>query len=150
MRIAVGSDHAGVELKDGIKEYLGSEGYEVIDVGVSRDEGSVDYPDTGKKVAAGVSEGEFERGVLVCGTGIGMSIVANKYRGVRAALVYNEFSSEHAARHNDANILVLPGRVISTHYGVRLVEIWLKTGFEGGRHRRRLEKIEQIEKENFR
>jgi ribose 5-phosphate isomerase B len=144
MKIAIASDHAGVDLKSTISQLLRQLQHEMIDFGVhNRD--SVDYPDYGIPVAEAVSEGKAERGVLICGTGIGMSIVANKFPHVRAALCYDEFTAKISRLHNDANILVLGGRVLDHVNAQEIVKLWLTTGFDGGRHERRLKKIEEIE-----
>lgn len=143
-KIAIASDHAGRELKDDIKEFLASEGVEVIDMGVNNN-ASVDYPDYGIPVAEKVSKGEIARGILVCGTGIGMSILANKFRGVRAALVSDVFTARMAREHNDANILVIGGRIVGKGLARELVRAWMEATFEGGRHQKRLDKISAIE-----
>lgn len=144
--MVIASDHGGLELKDAIKKCLVSRGLSVRDFGTDNGD-SVDYPDFGEKVARAVSSGEAERGILICGTGIGMSIVANKFPGVRAALVNDPFSARMAKEHNNANVLVMGGRVITPEIACRLVEIWLDSRFEGDRHQRRLDKISQIEDE---
>ncbi len=149
MRIAVGSDHAGVAIRQAVVESLRAEGHEVEEYGPSSSTHRTDYPDEAAVVAARVSRGEIDRGVLICGTGIGMSIVANKFHGVRAALVVNEFMAEYAVRHNNANVLVLPGRILCPEYAVRLVKVWLAASFDSGRHLQRIEKIEKIEAQNF-
>ncbi|RLA78754.1 MAG: ribose 5-phosphate isomerase B [Deltaproteobacteria bacterium] len=148
MRIALASDHAGFKLKEEIALFLREEGHEVLDFGC-HDETSVDYPDYGMEVARRVSSQEVERGILICGTGIGMSIVANKFPGVRAALVSHIYTARMAREHNDANILVLAGRVLGGGLAREMVREWLKATFQGGRHARRLKKIEEIEKRNF-
>ncbi len=137
MRIHIASDHAGFELKEVIKKYLGAE---VIDLGTNST-GSVDYPDFAEKLARNLEE----RGILICGTGIGMSIVANKFLGVRAALCHNEFTAEMSRKHNDANVLVLGARVVNKDVALKIVDVWLSTNFEGGRHAARLEKLRKIE-----
>lgn len=142
--IAVGSDHGGLELKNAICEQLGQRGIEYVDMGTVSD-ASVDYPDFGVKVAAAVADGTCERGILVCGTGIGMSIAANKVHGIRAALVHDPFTARMAKEHNDANVLVLGGRILSVEVGCELVGTWLDSDFEGGRHQARLDKIHRIE-----
>jgi len=144
--LVIASDHGGIELKEAIKGALTSRGLSLQDLGTISTE-SVDYPDFGEKVARAVSSGSAERGILICGTGIGMSIVANKFPGVRAALVTDEFTAQMSREHNDANILVLGGRVLDSEEASRLVAIWLDTRFEGGRHQRRLDKIAEIEKQ---
>ena len=148
MKIASASDHGGCELKEKIVELLKEQGLEVIDYGVDNPE-SVDYPDYGIKVANAVSKGIAERGILSCGTGIGMSIVANKFPDVRAALCYDMFTARMSRLHNHANILVLGGRVLDKEVALMMVDVWLRTGFEGGRHQRRLDKISEIEKGLF-
>ncbi len=145
MRVAIGCDHGGVELKEGILALLGSLGLEIIDMGTG-DCCSVDYPDYGAKVARAVSAGEVDKGILVCGTGIGMSIVANKFPGVRAALCHDAFTARMSRMHNDANILAIGGRVTGREVALDMVNIWLSTPFEGGRHQKRLDKISDIEK----
>lgn len=144
MKFAVGSDHGGLELKQAVCEMLMQRGLEVTDYGTFSDD-SVDYPDFGAKVAHAVSTGEVDRGILVCGTGIGMSIIANKFPGIRAALVHDEFTAQMSKEHNNANILVMGGRILSVEQGVKLAEIWLDTEFEGGRHQNRLLKIAAAE-----
>lgn len=144
--VVIASDHGGLELKDAIKKCLVSRGLSVQDFGTDNGD-SVDYPDFGEKVARAVSSAEAERGILICGTGIGMSIVANKFPGVRAALVNDPFTARMAKEHNNANVLVMGGRVITPEVACRLVEIWLDSEFEGDRHQRRLDKISQIEDE---
>ncbi len=144
MKIAVGADHGGFFLKEAIKKFLEEEGYEVVDVGTYSEE-SVDYPEYGYRVAKLVADGEVDRGIVMCGTGIGISISANKVKGIRAALVTNEYMAEMAARHNNANVLAMGGRVITPEIGKRLVKIWLTTPFDGGRHQRRVNLISRIE-----
>ena len=148
MQIGLASDHGGFELKEAVKAYLKSIGAEPIDLGTFSED-SVDYPDFAAQVAEKVSTGRFERGILICGTGIGMSIAANKFRGVRAALVNDLYSSRFSREHTDANILVMGGRVVGKDVAKEIVRIWLETPFAGGRHQRRLEKIEALEKKNF-
>jgi len=147
-RIAVGSDHAGYRLKEFVKKLLEQKGFEVIDVGTYSEE-RCHYPIYAKKVAELVSKGEVPRGILICGSGIGMSIVANKFKGVRAALCHNIYSAKFSRLHNDSNILCLGGRVTGEDLSREIVEVWLNTPFEGGRHSERLQIIEEIEKENF-
>lgn len=144
--IAIGSDHGGVELKDFLVGLLRARGAEVCDVGTQgRD--SVDYPDYGREVAQRVSAGQAERGVLVCTSGIGMSIVANKFPGVRAALVGDLDGARSSREHNDANILVLSGAKTAAALAERIVDTWLATEFAGGRHQRRVDKISAVERE---
>jgi len=143
-KIAIASDHAGRELKEDLKEYLKGIGVEVVDMGVDNDN-PVDYPDYGSPVAEKVSSGELSRGVLLCGTGIGMSILANKYRHVRAALVNDVYTARMAKEHNDANILVIGGRIVGKGLAREILKTWLEARFEGGRHQRRLDKISEVE-----
>ncbi len=147
MKIALGSDHAGFELKEKIKEFLTSMGHQVEDMGCYSTD-SVDYPVYGAKVARVVAENAVERGILVCGTGLGMSMVANRFAGVRAALCHEPFTAQMARRHNNANILVLGGRVLGDALALEIVKVFLETPFEGGRHTRRIEMIENIVKED--
>ncbi len=155
LKVAIGCDHGGVELKEGIVALLGSMGLEIADMGTgdccSTDgkPASVDYPDYGAKVARAVSAGEVDKGILVCGTGIGMSIVANKFPGVRAALCHDAFTARMSRMHNDANVLAIGGRVTGREVALDMVNIWLSTPFEGGRHQRRLDKISDIEKSSL-
>jgi ribose 5-phosphate isomerase B len=149
MQIGLACDHGGFELKEEIKTFLKSFGIEPIDLGTSSED-SVDYPDYGALVAEKISRGELEKGILICGTGIGMSIVANKFPKVRAALVNDLYSSRCAREHNDANILIIGGRIVGKDLAKEIVKVWLETPFAGGRHKRRLEKIEALEKEKFR
>lgn len=144
--IAFGCDHGGVELKDFLVGYLKSKGIEVNDCG-TQGRGSVDYPDFGREVSRRVSTGETDRGVLICTSGIGMSIIANKFPGVRAALVQDIEAARSSREHNDANILVLSGAKTEKLVAQQIVEIWLATPFAGGRHQRRIDKIRQIEKD---
>jgi len=143
--IVIGSDHGGLNLKTALKSYLGRRGYAVTDAGTDND-ASVDYPDFGQKVAEMVADGSAELGILICGTGIGMSIAANKVPGIRAALVTDVFMARMAREHNNANILVLGGRVLDEQKACDLVGAWLDATFEGGRHQGRLDKITEIEK----
>lgn len=142
-KIAVASDHAGRELKDQISELLTERGLSVLDLGTDSDD-SVDYPDFGIALSEKVSSGEIERGILVCGTGIGMSMVANKFKNVRAALVGDIFSARMSREHNDSNVLVIGGRVTGKDLALEITRVWLDTEFEGGRHQRRLDKIMAI------
>lgn len=144
MRIAIGSDHAGFRFKERIKELLNSLHMDYVDYGVDRPE-PVDYPEIAQVVAEAVARGDCERGILICGTGIGMTIAANKVPGIRAALCHDDFTARAAREHNDANILTLGERVLESEVACEIVETWLNTGFEGGRHTRRLAKITQIE-----
>jgi ribose 5-phosphate isomerase B len=144
-KIIIGADHAGFALKESIKPCLGGFGLEVTDVGTGSTD-PVDYPDFGCQVSAGVSSGAFARGILICGSGVGMTILANKYPRVRAALCLDEETAELSRRHNDTNVLCLAGRKTDPEKAGKIVDIWLKTAFEGGRHNRRIEKIREIEK----
>lgn len=146
MKVVIGSDHAGYELKEQIKAVLVEKGCTVIDVGTDSP-ASVDYPDFGIKAASLVALGEADRGVLVCGTGIGMSIIANKVKGVRASLIYDLYTAIQSRKHLDANILVLGGRVTGRDLAAEITRVWLDTPFEGGRHQKRIQKIEQFEKD---
>jgi ribose 5-phosphate isomerase B len=148
MKIAIGADHAAFDLKNRLGEFLRGLAADVIDMGTNGP-GSVDYPDFGEKVAMAVIEGAADRGVLICGTGIGMSIVANKFAGIRAALCSEPVSARMSRLHNDANVLVLGGRMIGPIMAEEIVRVWLETPFEGERHQRRLGKIIEIE-ERFR
>jgi len=148
MKIGLACDHGGFELKEELKTFLKSIGIEPIDMGTFNED-SVDYPDFGVLIAEKVSRGELQRGILICGTGIGMSIVANKFRGVRAALVNDPYSARLSREHTDANILVIGGRIVGKELAKEILKVWLETPFAGGRHKRRLEKIETLEKEKF-
>ena len=142
--IIIGSDHAAYDLKEKIKEFLVDRGIDIEDAG-SHSKDSVDYPDFGIKVASMVSTGKFERGILMCGTGIGMSMVANKFPHVRAALCSDLFSAIMSRRHNNSNILVLGGRVVGDALAMEMVKAWLETPFDGGRHQLRIDKFDQID-----
>jgi RpiB/LacA/LacB family sugar-phosphate isomerase len=143
--IALGSDHGGVELKDFLAGVLRSEKIDVQDLGTHGSQ-SVDYPDFGQLVSQQVSQGEADRGILICTTGIGMSIVANKYPNVRAALVQDREAARTSREHNDANILVLAGASTDPALAREILDIWINTPFAGGRHQRRLDKITEIER----
>jgi ribose 5-phosphate isomerase B len=145
MRISVGSDHRGLEVKNRLAELLTRLGHEVCDEGTHSAE-SVDYPDIASVVARKVAEGDADRGILVCGTGIGMSITANKFPGIRAAICNDAVTAEISRRHNDVNVLCLAGDLLGQRNIDRLIEIWIDTKFEGGRHARRLEKIARIDR----
>ncbi len=144
-RIAIASDHAGKELKEDLKAYLIELGIEVDDMGVNNDD-PVDFPDYGIPLAERISRGEISKGILLCGTGVGMSILANKFNNVRAALVNDVYSAGMAKEHNDANILVIGGRTIGKGLAREIVRVWRESIFQGGRHQRRLDKIREIEK----
>ncbi len=143
MRIIIASDHAGYKLKKSLIEFLDKK-YSVKDFGTDSEE-SVDYPDFGFSTSEKVAQGEFDRGILICGTGIGMSIVANKVKGIRAALCNSVKIAKLSRQHNDANILVLPGRFMNKDLAQEIVKVWLTTEFEDGRHQRRIDKIEAYE-----
>ena len=144
MRIAIGSDHRGFGLKEALKELLAELGHEWVDFGCQTEE-PVDYPDIARPVAEAVAAGGYERGILICGSGVGMSIAANKVKGVRAALCGNSFTARLARRHNDANVLCLGSWCIGQGLAEDIVRVFLSEDFEGGRHARRLEKIRAIE-----
>jgi ribose 5-phosphate isomerase B len=144
MTIAIGCDHAGVELKKEIISLLNDLRIECIDFGTDGPQ-SVDYPDFGEKVSSAVSSGKMARGILICGTGIGMSIVANKFSGIRASLCNDLFTAKMSRLHNDANILVIGGRIVGRDLAKEIVKTWVTTPFEGDRHSKRLEKIRLIE-----
>ncbi len=142
--IALGADHGGFSIKEAVRKHLDEKGIDYIDYGCYSED-SVDYAVYAKKVADEVAAGRCEKGILCCGTGIGISIAANKVKGIRAAVVTNEFCAEMTRRHNDANILAMGGRVIDSDTAVRLADIFLNTEFDGGRHARRVEQITKIE-----
>lgn len=148
MKIALGADHAGYELKNRIKQHLSDGGYEIQDEGTNSSE-SVDYPDFAMKVAEDVAEGRAALGVLVCGTGIGMAISANKVPGIRAANCDTGLEAQLSREHNDANVLTLGARLLDPHTALALVDTWLKTPFAGGRHQRRVDKIHAIEEQEL-
>jgi ribose 5-phosphate isomerase B len=147
MRIAIGCDHAGFDLKCVIISLLSEAGYSYEDFGCY-DKNSVDYPDIGQAVAEAVAQGRCDRGILLCSTGIGMCIVANKVRGIRAALCHNAFTAQRAREHNDANILCLGGEVVGQGSAREIVAAYLNSSFEGGRHARRLKRVQILEGEN--
>jgi ribose 5-phosphate isomerase B len=144
--IAVGSDHAGYGLKSGIIKFLSENGYAYKDFGTCNDACSVDYPDFGLAVAEAVKSGEYEKGIIICGTGIGISISANKVAGIRAALCTDSYMAKMSREHNDANVLALGARVVGEGAALDIVDTWLKTDFLGGRHKTRVDKISEIEK----
>ncbi len=145
MRIAIGSDHGGLALKGAVVTFLQGRGLDVIDLGTDSD-ASVDYPDFGEKVARAVAAGQVDQGIVICGTGIGISIVANKIPGIRAALVTDAFMARMAREHNNANVLALGGRILTAEQACELVAVWLDVTFAGGRHQGRLDKIAALEK----
>jgi RpiB/LacA/LacB family sugar-phosphate isomerase len=148
MKIALASDHAGYELKTGVSEYLSQRGVEVKDFGCFSTD-RVNYVDYAIKAMEGLVSGECDRAILVCGAGLGMAIVANKYPGVRAAPCCDEYTAEMSRSHNDANCLTLGGRILPLDEALHIVKIWLETDFEGGRHQERLDKIKSLERKNF-
>jgi ribose 5-phosphate isomerase B len=141
MKLAIASDHAGFSLKEELKDFLSREGHVVEDFGCYETE-SCDYPDYAQKLCEAVLAGLCERGILICGTGLGMSYSANRYAGIRAALCMNAYMAEMSRLHNDANVLVLGARLIEKDVARDITSVWLKTPFEGGRHLRRIQKIE--------
>ncbi|MCX5812184.1 MAG: ribose 5-phosphate isomerase B [Proteobacteria bacterium] len=148
MKIALASDHAGFELKEYIKGIIEKAGYSFVDLG-THTEDSVDYSDFGFKAAELVSTGEADKGILICGTGMGMNIVANKVKGIRASLVQDLYTAIQSRKHLDANVLVLGARVIGKGMAEEIVKVWLGTSFEGGRHERRVKKIKQWEEKHL-
>lgn len=144
MKIAIASDHRGVRVKEQILAHLAELGHEAVDHGPQSIEG-VDYPDFASKVAGEVSNGVADRGILICGTGMGMCIAANKFPGVRAVTCHDDFTAEISRRHNDANVMCLSADMLGDRLLTRIVEIWLGTDFEGGRHGRRIDKIRALE-----
>ena len=144
MKVVVGSDHGGFELKEVLKKHLEDKGFDVTDVG-AYDTNSVDYPDIAVKACEKVTSGEFDFGVLVCGTGIGISIAANKVDGIRCALVSNEYCAEMTKRHNNANMLAFGGRVTGPDLAKNILDAYINAEFEGGRHQKRVDKISAIE-----
>lgn len=141
MKIAIGSDHAGFQLKETIKEYLNNKGFDVKDFGTYSEE-RADYPDFAHPVASAVEYNEVERGIVICGSGNGVNMTANRHHGVRSALCWNEEIAKLARQHNDANIIALPARFISEEEAEKCVDVFLSTPFEGGRHTDRVKKIE--------
>ncbi|MCR2044685.1 ribose 5-phosphate isomerase B [Anaerosalibacter massiliensis] len=144
MKVAIGSDHGGYELKEEVKVFLEKEGVEYIDYGTNSLD-SVDYPEFGKKVAEAVKDGECDRGIVICGTGIGISISCNKVKGIRCALCSDTYSARMSVEHNNAQVLALGGRVIGKDLALEIVSTWLKASFQGERHKRRVDKISDIE-----
>lgn len=144
MKIAVAADHGGLNLKNKIKEHLLSNGYEVVDFGTNSTE-SCDYPDFALPAAEAVASGKCDRGIIICSTGIGVSIVANKVKGVRCAHCHDTYCAEFTRRHNDANVLAMGEKVVGEGYALQIADVFLKTAFEGGRHQRRVDKITEIE-----
>ncbi|MGB9866297.1 MAG: ribose 5-phosphate isomerase B [Bacillota bacterium] len=146
MRVAVGADHGGYLLKQEVMALLGELGIEAVDFGTYSPD-PVDYPDIARAVAEAVARGEFQRGILLCGTGIGMCIAANKVPGIRAALCHDVFSAKATRNHNDSNVLCMGGRVVGPGLAREIVKAWLSEGFDGGRHQRRLDKIARMERD---
>lgn len=144
MKIAIGCDHGGLEHKNAIAEHLTERGFEVKDFGIY-EKVSVDYPDIAKKVTSSIINNECKLGILVCGTGIGMSIAANKVKGIRAAACSEHFSAKYTRLHNNSNVLCLGGRVIGVGTAIELADLFVDTPFEGGRHQKRIDKITEIE-----
>lgn len=144
MKVVIGADHGGFELKEVLSGYLKEKGFDVLDVGVY-DTNSVDYPDIAEKACREITEKNVDFGVLVCGTGIGISISANKIKGIRCALVSNEYSAEMTKRHNDANVLAFGGRVLGPDLAKNILDAYLSAEFEGGRHQNRIDKIHKLE-----
>ena len=144
MKVCIGADHRGIELKEKIKELLKEEGIEFEDFG-AHTKSSVDYPDFALSVAQAVAKGEYDRGILICNTGIGMSVTANKIKGVYAALCLNKEMAELSRKHNDANVLTLGAAYVEPTEAVDIVRTWLNTDFEGGRHTKRVNKVKEIE-----
>lgn len=144
MKIAIGCDHGGLEHKNAIADFLKEKGVDVTDFGIY-EQAAVDYPDIAAKVCRSILSGECERGILICGTGIGMSIAANKFKGIRAAACSEHFSAKYTRLHNNSNVLCLGGRVIGVGTAIELAEIFVTTDFEGERHQRRIDKITAIE-----
>ena len=144
MQLVIGSDHGGYQLKEKLKDLLDELGVEYKDFGVDSLE-SVDYPDYGRQVAQAVAEGSYQRGILICGTGIGMSITANKVKGIRAALCHDVYSARMTRKHNNSNVLTLGARVIGIDLAKEIVKAWLEEDFDGGRHQRRIDKISDLE-----
>ena len=147
MKIVLACDHGGFELKEVVKAHLIKKGYSVNDIGV-HNTNSVDYPDYGKKAGELVAQNKEDKGIVICGTGIGISIAANKVNGIRCALCTNEYMARMASMHNDANMIALGNRVIGHGAALDIVDVWLNTSFEGGRHANRVRKIMEIEKNN--
>lgn len=147
MKVAIASDHGGFELKDSMVEYIKSLGNEVMDLGTNSAD-SVDYPDYAKKVCEEIQQGNSDLGILICGTGIGMSLAANKFEGIRAACVSDVYSAKMSRNHNNANVLCIGARVIGDEVAKLIIKTFLENEFEAGRHQRRVDKIMAFEKEN--
>lgn len=143
MKVVIACDHGGFELKETVKEHLIKKGYSVIDIGTNNTE-SVDYPDYGKKAGEMVADNTAKMGIVICGTGIGISIAANKVDGIRCALCTNEYMAKMSRQHNNANMLALGNRVIGKDLALSIVDVWMNTEFEGGRHEKRVNKLMEI------
>ena len=143
-KIAIASDHGGFELKESIISFLLKKGWEVDNLGAFSTD-SVDYPDYGIKVAKAIIDKKIVRGILICGTGVGMSIVVNRFPGIRGTLCSDVYTAKMCREHNDSNVLIMGGRVIGVSLAMEILDIWLNTEFEGGRHQRRLDKIKEID-----
>ena len=148
MIIAIGSDHGGYRLKEEVKKYLDEKDIEFVDFGCESEQ-SVDYPDIAAKVSNAVQSKKCDQGILICRSGIGMSMVANKFKGIRCALCHNEYTAKYARLHNDANILAMGADDLTTNEAICILRMWFATEFEGGRHIERLELIKEIEDENM-
>ncbi len=148
MKIAIGSDHGGYRLKEEVKKYLDEKNIEFVDLGCKSEE-SVDYPDIASKVVKVVQNKECDQGILICRSGIGMSIVANKFKGIRCALCHNEYTAKYARLHNDSNVLAMGADDLTTNEAICILRMWFATEFEGGRHTERIELIKEIEDENM-
>lgn len=148
MRIVIASDHAGFKMKQGIAGGLEARGIDFSDVGTYSEE-RVDYVDYGEEAMRRLTSGEFDRAILVCGAGLGMTIVANKFKGVRGTLCMDKYMAEMSRAHNDSNCLTLAGKILSADKALEILDVWLNTAFEGGRHQERLDKISALENNNF-
>ncbi|QAR33593.1 ribose 5-phosphate isomerase B [Geovibrio thiophilus] len=148
-KIAIASDHGGFELKEQLKNYISKYGVDVLDLGTDN-ETSVDYPDFGAKAGIAVADGEADGAIVICGSGIGISISANKIPGIRAALCWDTYTAKMSRMHNDSNVLALGGRIITFDRAVDMVDLWLTTPFEGGRHRKRIDKLDVLAAERWR
>jgi ribose 5-phosphate isomerase B len=149
VKIAIASDHAGYPLKQGVLDFLSEKGFEYKDFGCNSED-RVDYVDFAVKALDRMANAEFDRAILICGTGMGMAIVANKYKGVRATLCIDEYTSKMSREHNDSNCLTLGGRILPLDEALLIVDVWLETAFAGGRHQMRLDKIMKLEEKHFR
>jgi ribose 5-phosphate isomerase B len=149
LKVVVGADHAGYKLKEVFKEVFRSKNIEFVDVGTMNGDNSVDYPDFAATVARKVASGEYDRGVIVCGTGVGMAISANKVRGIRAANCNEVVTAKFSRLHNDANVLTIGSRIVGLEVAREILTVWLVTEFEGGRHAGRVDKIHRIEKQEI-